>query len=159
MRRRGWTSRRRASIQGSRYKFRGKCNGSDLQYTTSYPGAVMIPCQWLMRRWRANRRGRDIIQLTRSWRGRLCQSILNLCISLCARCNRCSPLQFAAKAAASRYADAPMPIKKLVLTSRGTGDKASNDSVHFKQRGSGENETHRGPRLGKIEIRWTCCYR
>lgn len=33
------------------------------------PEAVMIRCQQLMQEWRANRRRRNIIQLTRTWRG------------------------------------------------------------------------------------------
>lgn len=52
-----------------RYKFSRKCNGSDLQRAANWPEAVMIRCQQLMQEWRANRRRRNIIQLTRTWRG------------------------------------------------------------------------------------------
>lgn len=105
-----------------------------------------------MRRWRANRSRRNMIQLTRSWRCRVYQSILNLCISLCTRCNRCRLLQFTTKAAASRYGDAPPAIKKLVLTSRSSGDKANNGSVRFTCRISPLKNVSKRSSYGTLRI-------
>lgn len=92
-----------------------------------------------MRRWRANRRRRGMIQLTRSWR------VLGLPIDseslhkpgvclppLQPGADRCGSLQL--KAAASRYRDAPTAIKKLVLTFP-TSDH-DNASVRFNALGA-----------------------
>lgn len=106
----------------------------------------MIRCQQLMRRWRANRRRRGMIQLTRSWR------VLGLPIDSESlhKPGVCLPLCNRAQIAAVRFSlklqpvdtrrDAPTAIKKLVLTFP-TSDHDNASVLTRQARQSGEKRS------------------